>query len=93
MIQNSMAIKENEFMSKEKLQLLKAVVVLSKLGVKGDIIDEIQKRSQMENSKCLVGFEKSLIKIRNRYSNESVGYESIQQLLDQLEGGAENAVR
>ena len=30
MIQNSMAIKENEFMSKEKLQLLKAVAVLSK---------------------------------------------------------------
>ncbi len=93
MIQNSMAIKENEFTSKEKLQLLKVVAVLSKLGVKGSIFDEIQKRSQMENSKCLVGLEDSLIKIRNRYSEESFGYESIQELLEQLKGGAENAVR
>lgn len=86
MIQNSMAIKENEFTSRDKLHLLKAVAVLSKLGIKGGIIDEIQTRSQMETGKALLGFADSLVKVRNRFSEESYGYECIQQLLDDLKG-------
>lgn len=90
MITNKMAIKENGFMSDEKLALLVVMTTLKKLGENGQIIDEILDRSKREKGKMLDGLAEKLVPIRNKFSEESFGFESIQALINELNGGAHN---
>ena len=89
MIENKMAITENEFMPKEKIKLLKVATTLAKLGKKCEIMEEILERSGREPGKRLNGLPEKLSSLRDTYSEESFGYECIQSLIDDLNGGNE----
>lgn len=87
MVENKMAITENEFMPKEKIKLLRVATTLAKLGKRGEIMEEILERSGREPGKRLDGLTEKLSLLRDTYSEESFGYECIQSLIEDLNGG------
>lgn len=86
MIQNKV-IQENEFMPREKILLLQTVSTLKRLGGNDELIQKLLEKARGEKEQMLVGLPEQLTVLRDKYSVESYGYEVLQKLVDDLNGG------
>lgn len=83
----SKVIKENEFMSREKILLLQTVSTLKRLGGNDELVQKLLEKAKGEKEQMLVGLPEQLTVLRDKYSVESYGYEVLQKLVDDLNGG------
>lgn len=83
----SKVIKENEFMSREKILLLQTVSTLKRLGGNDELVQKLLEKAKGEQEQMLVGLPEQLTVLRDKYTVESYGYEVLQGLINDLNGG------
>ena len=86
MIQNNV-IRENEFMTREKILLLQTVSTLKRLGEGEELIEKLLKKAKGEKEQMLTGVPEQLTVLKGKYREESYGYEALQRLIDDMNGG------
>ena len=86
MIQNNV-IRENEFMTREKILLLQTVSTLKRLGEGEELIEKLLEKAKGEKEQMLAGVPEQLTVLREKYREESYGYEALQRLIDDMNGG------
>lgn len=86
MIQNNV-IRENEFMTREKILLLQTVSTLKRLGEGEELIEQLLEKAKGEKEQMLTGVPEQLTVLRGKYREESYGYEALQRLIDDMNGG------
>ena len=86
MIQNNV-IRENEFMTREKILLLQTVSTLKRLGEGEELIEKLLKKAKGEKEQMLTGVPEQLTVLKGKYREESYGYEALQRLIDDMKGG------
>ena len=86
MIQNNV-IRENEFMTREKILLLQTVSTLKRLGEGEELIEKLLEKAKGEKGQMLAGVPEQLTVLKGKYREESYGYEALQRLIDDMKGG------
>ena len=86
MIQNKV-IRENEFMPREKILLLQTVSTLKRLSESEELIQKLLEKAKDPKEEMLVGLREQLTVMQTKYTEESYGYEALQGLIDDLDGG------
>lgn len=86
MIQNNV-IRENEFMTREKILLLQTVSTLKRLGEGEELIEKLLEKAKGEKEQMLTGVPEQLTVLKGKYREESYGYEALQRLIDDMNGG------
>lgn len=84
---NSKAIEENEFMSKQKILLLRTVATLKRLGGNDGLIEELVEKARGKTEDMLVGLLEKLEALQRKYREGSTGYRKLQEIIDEIEGG------
>lgn len=87
---NRKVIRENEFMQKEKLQLLQTVATLRRLGGHDDLIGELVERAKGKREEMLTGIPEQLTRLQQDYKEGSLGHRLLQERIDEMEGVIEN---
>ena len=83
---NNKVIRENEFMQKEKLQLLHTVATLKRLGGHDDLIGELVERAKGKPEDMLNGIPEELTRLQQGYRETSLGHRLLQDCIDEMEG-------
>ncbi len=87
MITNSKVIKENEFMQKKKILLLRAVAALKRIGGQDALIEELVEKAKRNDDGMLDGLLGKLTKLQGGYKENSIRYNHLQEIIEELEGG------
>ncbi len=87
MITNSKVIKENEFMQKKKILLLRAVATLKRIGGQEALIEELVEKAKRNDDGMLDGLLGKLTKLQGGYKENSIRYNYLQEIIEELEGG------
>lgn len=87
MIQNNKVIKENEFMPREKILLLQTISVLKRLGESEELIGKLIEKTKCPKEEMLSGVAEQLTVLRDKYSEDSYGYEAIHEIISDMNGG------
>ncbi len=87
MITNSKVIKENEFMQKKKILLLRAVAALKRIGGQDALIEELVEKAKRNDDGMLDGLLGKLTKLQGGYKENSIRYNYLQEIIEELEGG------
>ena len=83
---NNKVITENEFMQKEKLQLLQTVATLKRLKGHDDLIADLVERAKGKPEDMLKGLSEELTRLQQGYREGSLGHTLVQERIDELEG-------
>ncbi len=87
MITNSKVIKENEFMQKKKILLLRAVATLKRIGGQNALIEDLVEKARCNSTEMLDGLLEKLTKLQGGYKENSLRYNRLQEIIEELEGG------
>ena len=81
MIQNNKAIKENEFMPREKILLLQTISVLKRLGEDEELVKKLIEKTKGPKEEMLEGVIEQLTVLRDKYSEDSYGHETLHAII------------
>lgn len=87
MIQNNKAIKENEFMPREKILLLQTISVLKRLGEDEELVKKLIEKAKGPKEEMLEGIIEQLTILRDKYSEDSYGHEALHAIIVDMNGG------
>ena len=87
---NGKVLRENGFMSREKLLLLQIIAALKELGTDERVINEMKRRIKLDKTEMLNGIVEELTVARRSYSVDTHGYEVISGLIAECEGNGDN---
>lgn len=87
MFYNSKVIRENEFMPREKVLLLQVISALKRLGEDESVVQSLVSRTKEDKTVMLNGVLEQLTVLRDKYAEESYGYEVLSNVIRDLNGG------